>query len=404
MSISSVISPMDAGLAANAAAQQEMVQRKLQVDKLKSNIAPAADKQAKLREACEGFESVFVQKMWEQMRKNVKQEGYLHSRDEETYQGMFDQEFSKKMTEAGGIGLADMLYQQLNQRLEDRSRDTSAGPGGPMILPSGATPSSSRFGRAGEGASAQGNADGSVQADAAQPARKTDELYGELKEAGLAEDDGQAQTAINPVLDVNVERPAEELAENAAETDEGLALAARNVLSEPDRATLQRSLAELRDEVEGAAAEQAASGAKAAGNSDEIDLEAYRGRLAQVHAPNMSPPSHAMGSGRGSGRRGGQAAQLGAVGSFQPQPAQFKASGPHLDKAGDVDGASLPGGPDYMEKAEAPVTDAAVPSARQTTQTVNPAENAALNALAGNLSSVLNGGNRGMGNGLDIKM
>lgn len=51
------------------------------------------------------------------MRKNVTKEGYLHGRDEESYQSMFDQELAKKMAEAGGIGLADMLEQQLSVKL-----------------------------------------------------------------------------------------------------------------------------------------------------------------------------------------------------------------------------------------------------------------------------------------------
>jgi Rod binding domain-containing protein len=113
--------------AARKPAQNELVRRKLDMDALRERIAPGKSKNAKLREACEGFESVFLQKMWEQMRKTVPKEGFLHSKDEETYQSLFDVELCKKMASAGGIGLADMLYEQLAQQLEDSGRTTTPG-------------------------------------------------------------------------------------------------------------------------------------------------------------------------------------------------------------------------------------------------------------------------------------
>lgn len=121
----SPISPSDSNLALMHLDQQQMIQKRLDMDSLRERLSGGPDKEAKLREACEGFESVFIQKMWEQMRKNVEKSGYLHSRDEHMYQGMYDAEFSKKMTKAGGIGLADMLYEQLSQRLGESSRSAS---------------------------------------------------------------------------------------------------------------------------------------------------------------------------------------------------------------------------------------------------------------------------------------
>ena len=84
-------------------------------------LSPEA-KQKKLREACEGFESVFIQKMWQEMRNTLPKEGLMHSREEKFWQDMYDQELSKHMTKAGGIGLADMMYEQLSQNLVSASR------------------------------------------------------------------------------------------------------------------------------------------------------------------------------------------------------------------------------------------------------------------------------------------
>lgn len=116
---------IDPNMAMNAMTDQEMVRRKQQIDALRRQFGDTQSKDEKLRQACEGFESIFIQKMWEQMRGTVPKEGYLHSREEEMYQSMFDQEFAKKMASAGGIGLGDMLYEQLSMKLGDAGRTTS---------------------------------------------------------------------------------------------------------------------------------------------------------------------------------------------------------------------------------------------------------------------------------------
>ncbi|MDL2279270.1 peptidoglycan DD-metalloendopeptidase family protein [Desulfovibrio sp. OttesenSCG-928-G11] len=117
--------PIDPAMAVSEATSSDLIRRKLDMDALRKRLGDQSTKDEKLRESCEGFEAIFLQKMWEQMRKNVPKEGYLHSKDEETYQSLFDVELCKKMASAGGIGLADMLYQQLSQQLEDTGRTTT---------------------------------------------------------------------------------------------------------------------------------------------------------------------------------------------------------------------------------------------------------------------------------------
>lgn len=84
-------------------------------------LSPEA-KEKKLREACEGFESIFIQKMWQEMRNTVPKSGLLQSNEEHFWQDMYDQELSKSMTRAGGIGLADMMFEQLSRNLVSASR------------------------------------------------------------------------------------------------------------------------------------------------------------------------------------------------------------------------------------------------------------------------------------------
>ena len=101
---------------------------------LRSRVQPEKGMdEAKLKKACQDFEAVFIGQIWKQMRASVPKEGLLHSKEEESYLSMFDQELSVKMSQSGGIGLSDMLYANLSERLVNASRDTaSAAPLNPL--------------------------------------------------------------------------------------------------------------------------------------------------------------------------------------------------------------------------------------------------------------------------------
>ena len=94
---------------------------------LRSRVQPEKGlDEAKLKKACQDFEAVFIGQIWKQMRSSVPKEGLLHSKEEESYLSMFDQELSVKMSRSGGIGLSDMLYSTLSERLVNASRDTAS--------------------------------------------------------------------------------------------------------------------------------------------------------------------------------------------------------------------------------------------------------------------------------------
>lgn len=101
------------------------------------NMSPEL-KAKKLREACEGFESIFIQKMWQEMRNTVPKGGMTHGKEERFWQDMYDQELSKSMTSAGGIGLADMMYEQLSRNLVSASRGTASQVSGAIFTPAAA--------------------------------------------------------------------------------------------------------------------------------------------------------------------------------------------------------------------------------------------------------------------------
>jgi Rod binding domain-containing protein len=69
--------------------------------------------------------------MWEQMRATIPESGLLKGREERFWQSMYDQELAKTMAGAGGIGLADMMYEQLSRTLRSASKDTADAVSGP---------------------------------------------------------------------------------------------------------------------------------------------------------------------------------------------------------------------------------------------------------------------------------
>lgn len=119
---------VDPQLLAQQADTKDLVRFKKEMDGLKGRLAgDGANKEKQLRKACENFEAVFISKLWKDMKSTVPKEGYLHSKQEEQYMSMFDREFAEKMAQNGGIGLADMIYDQLSDKLKETSRDALGG-------------------------------------------------------------------------------------------------------------------------------------------------------------------------------------------------------------------------------------------------------------------------------------
>lgn len=74
---------------------------------------------AKLKKVCQDMEAVFLNFMMSKMRETVPKDGLLkESNGEAIMTSMLDTELTKNMSQAGGIGLADLLYRQLSQDKE----------------------------------------------------------------------------------------------------------------------------------------------------------------------------------------------------------------------------------------------------------------------------------------------
>jgi flagellar protein FlgJ len=80
------------------------------------NQAMSAQDDEKLKQACQEFESYFVYKMLQQMRRTIPESDLVpKSYASKIYEDLLDDEMSKKFAGLGGIGLADMMYKQIKR-------------------------------------------------------------------------------------------------------------------------------------------------------------------------------------------------------------------------------------------------------------------------------------------------
>ncbi len=68
----------------------------------------------KLKEAAQQFEAIFIQQMYKEMRKTIPDDGLIQRGNaEDIYAQLQDLEAAKITAQQGGIGLADLMMQQL---------------------------------------------------------------------------------------------------------------------------------------------------------------------------------------------------------------------------------------------------------------------------------------------------
>ncbi|GEM_PF-1066533 len=67
-----------------------------------------------LKKACEAMESIFIEQMLKQMRKNVQKTKLLDGGfAEEVFSDMLYTEYSQKMAESNALGLGQMIYKNM---------------------------------------------------------------------------------------------------------------------------------------------------------------------------------------------------------------------------------------------------------------------------------------------------
>ena len=77
---------------------------------------PAADEpDPQLRAVCSEMESLFINYLFQEMRATIDKSDFISGgRAEEIFTSLLDVELSRKISSAGGIGLSEILLEQLS--------------------------------------------------------------------------------------------------------------------------------------------------------------------------------------------------------------------------------------------------------------------------------------------------
>ena len=102
---------------------KERIQRAVELNK-----RPQGDikKDPELRDACLKMESLFIHHLLKEMRATIHKSGFISGgRAEEIYTSMMDAETANTISTRGGIGLAQLLLQQLGNRSSEVDEEES---------------------------------------------------------------------------------------------------------------------------------------------------------------------------------------------------------------------------------------------------------------------------------------
>ena len=108
----------DIGSTPSAASATE-AKEKVQMGAFEAAMKKAAESgdQTALKKACQDFESIFVQMVFKNMRNDTTNDPLFEkSQAQAIFEGMLDEELSKKVAGSNGMGIADMLFNQLQKK------------------------------------------------------------------------------------------------------------------------------------------------------------------------------------------------------------------------------------------------------------------------------------------------
>lgn len=82
------------------------------------NTSLKNDDKQELYKSCQELESVFLAKVFESMRASIPRSDFSErSFATETFDSMLFDEYSKEISKTSSIGIADILYRQLNKEI-----------------------------------------------------------------------------------------------------------------------------------------------------------------------------------------------------------------------------------------------------------------------------------------------
>jgi flagellar protein FlgJ len=88
---------------------------------------------ARLRQAAQDVEAIFLHTLLRTMRDSVSQNGiFPRGNALKIYESLQDQEVARAMARGGGVGLSDLLVRDMTRRLDPPEKASSPEPGGPI--------------------------------------------------------------------------------------------------------------------------------------------------------------------------------------------------------------------------------------------------------------------------------
>jgi peptidoglycan hydrolase FlgJ len=86
----------------------------------------AKDPDAALKETAKQFETLFLDMMMKSMRTAAAGNSEFDSEATRTYTSLLDHEYTRKLAEQGGLGLADLLVKQLSHLKDGHAQPRAA--------------------------------------------------------------------------------------------------------------------------------------------------------------------------------------------------------------------------------------------------------------------------------------
>lgn len=87
--------------------------------RLKKALSENDDKE--LKKVSQEFEGIFTKILYKQMKATVIKSDFMpESNAKEMFQSMLDEKLAEDSTKAGGIGLGDMMYNQLKKQMSNQ--------------------------------------------------------------------------------------------------------------------------------------------------------------------------------------------------------------------------------------------------------------------------------------------
>ena len=76
-----------------------------------------SNQKADLKQACAEFESLFLNYLLKSMRASVPEGGFVdQSEESKMLKSMLDEKLANEISAKGGLGLGEIIYQQLKER------------------------------------------------------------------------------------------------------------------------------------------------------------------------------------------------------------------------------------------------------------------------------------------------